>query len=65
MILASRGLLGAAEEFLRAADALFDWMNGCDLSADHRDSKPEDFARLCAALPAFRAALAEARTHAD
>lgn len=45
-------------EFLAAAEALLDWMNGNDLSADHADQKPEDYERLCAALEKFSAALA-------
>lgn len=44
-------------EFLEAAEAVFDWMNGNDLSADHEAQHPEDFDRVSSALVAFRAAL--------
>lgn len=40
----------AAREFVEATEALLDWMNGNDMSADHAEQKPEDYKRLCAAL---------------
>lgn len=40
----------AAGEFVKATEALVDWMNGNDMSADHAEQKPEDHKRLCAAL---------------
>ena len=46
------------KEFLEAAEAVFDWMNGNDLSADHEEQKPDDFKRVSEALVAFRTALA-------
>ncbi len=49
---------GAA--FLEAVEALLDWMNGNDLSADHEDQQPKDYARVCATLTSFRAAIAKA-----
>lgn len=48
----------AGREFLEAAEAVFDWMNGNDLSADHSEQKPEDFERVSEALVKFRALLA-------
>jgi len=47
----------SGREFMEAAEAVFDWMNGNDLSADHEEQHPEDFARVSKALVAFRAAL--------
>lgn len=48
-------------EFIEAAEAVFDWMNGNDLSADHEEQHPDDFERVSKALVAFRAALAEGK----
>lgn len=47
----------SGQEFLEAAEAVFDWMNGNDLSADHEEQKPDDFERVSKALVEFRAAL--------
>lgn len=40
----------ASREFVAAVEALLDWMNGNDMSADHADQKPQDYKRLCTAL---------------
>lgn len=47
-----------AQEFLKSVEALLDWMNGNDLSADHAESCPEDYERLDDLLPKFRASIA-------
>lgn len=49
----------AAREMLPAVESLLDWMNGCDLAADHAESKPDDFSRLCTALERMQAALSQ------
>jgi hypothetical protein len=51
-------LRAKGQEFLEAAEAVFDWMNGNDLSADHEEQRPDDFRRVSEALVAFRTALA-------
>lgn len=53
------GLLEDGKEFLEAAEAVFDWMNGNDLSADHAEQRPGDFERVSSALVKFRAAIAK------
>jgi hypothetical protein len=50
-------LLRQGTRFLHAVEELCDWMNGCDLSSDHADQKPNSYQALCEAMPAFRAAL--------
>lgn len=45
------------QEYLVASEAVFDWMNGNDLSADHEEQCPQDFARVCKAIVEFRSAL--------
>lgn len=45
------------QEYLVASEAVFDWMNGNDLSADHEEQCPRDFARVCKAIVEFRSAL--------
>ena len=50
-------LRASGREFMEAAEAVFDWMNGNDLSADHEEQHPDDFERVSKALVAFRAAL--------
>ncbi len=47
----------ASSEFVEATEALLDWMNNCDLSADHHSAQPEDYERLCDALERIQAAL--------
>lgn len=44
-------------QFLEDVDALCDWLNGSDISADHAAQKPDDFKRLCSSMAAFRASL--------
>jgi hypothetical protein len=61
LIAASPDLYTHGAEFMGAVEALCDWMNGNDLSADHAEQKPGDFKRLSVAMEAFRAALAKAR----
>jgi len=51
---------GAAREFMGAAEALLDWMNGNELVADQKRQRPKDYERLCATMVALRAALATA-----
>lgn len=48
-----------ASEFLEAVEALCDWMNGNDLSADHADQCPEDFECLCRTMEALQSALSQ------
>jgi hypothetical protein len=47
----------AAREFLPDVEALLDWMNGCDVSADHAADKPEEFKKLCRSLERMQAAI--------
>ena len=51
------GLREVSLEFLEATQLLLDWMNGCDMSADHHAEQPEDFKRLSTALKRSQAAL--------
>ena len=57
---AASEMLEDGKEFLEAAEAVFDWMNGNDLSADHAEQRPGDFERISVALVKFRAAIARA-----
>jgi len=57
---AASDLLQEGSAFLMAAEAVFDWMNGNDLSADHKKAHPEDFKQVSETLLAFRAAIAAA-----
>ena len=50
-------VVGASAEFLAATEALLNWMNGNDLSADHADQCPADYDRLCTALESIQEAL--------
>ena len=54
-------LVEVGREFHEAVEDLCDWMNNNDLSADHKDQKPQDFERLCQAMIKHRVALARQR----
>lgn len=60
LMAAAPDLHSDGKAFLKAVEALCDWMNGNDLSADHESQKPEDFKAICESMVAFRAALAKA-----
>lgn len=49
--------------FLADVDCLCDWLNAQDISADHAESKPEDFDRLCDSMTEFRATLYTSEAH--
>jgi len=62
LIAAAPDLLENGRAFLKAVEALCDWMNGNEIAADHKAAKPDDFNRLCETMVSFRSSIASAES---